>query len=137
MSADLKDSWFVIALPMSTVCERARYGLKRAPRAWFDILSLVLLANGLSSGMVELHEDRASAGRFLHYGTSWRAVSTNSPEPWFGESYASIALTSSGRECGVMDSLQISLYIVYIKKKIQKYKTNKIHKNHKIRKYQK
>ena len=87
--------------------------------------------------MVELHEGRASDGRFLHYGTSRRAASTNSPEPWFGESYASIALTSSGRECGVMDSFQISLYIVYIKKKIQKYKTNKNHKNQKIRKYKK
>ena len=75
--------------------------------------------------MVDLHNDRASAGRFLHYGTSWRAVSTKSPEPWFGESYASIALMSSGRECGVMVSLQISLYIDYIKKKIKKYKTYK------------
>ena len=98
---------------------------------------MVLEANGLSSGLVDLYKDRALAGRSLHYGTSWRAVSTNSLEPWFGESSASIALMSSRRESGVMVSLQISLYIVYIKKKIQKYKTNKIHKNHKIRKYQK
>ena len=63
------------------------------------------------------HKVRASAGRFLHYGTSWRAVSTNSPEPRFGESYASIALMSSRREYGDMVSLQISLYIFYIKKK--------------------
>ena len=86
---------------------------------------MVLEANGLSSGMEDLHKDRASAGRSLHYGTSSRAVSTNSPELWFGESYASIALTSSGRECGFMVSIQISFYIVYIKKKIEKYKTNK------------
>ena len=78
---------------------------------------MVLEANGLSSGMVDLHKDRASAGRFLHYGTSWRAISTHSPEPWFGESSASIALMSSRRKCGVMVSLQISLYIDYIKKK--------------------
>ena len=81
---------------------------------------MVLEANGLSSGMVDLHKDRASAGRFLHYGTSWRAVSTNSPEPWFGESYASIALTPSERECGVMVLLQISLYIsLYQKENIK------------------
>ena len=86
---------------------------------------MVLKANGLFSGMVDLHKDIASAGRFLHYGTSWRAVSTNSPEPWFGESYASIALMFSRRECGVIVSLQISLYIVYFKKKIEKYKTYK------------
>ena len=79
---------------------------------------MVLEANGLSSGMVDLHKDRASAGRSIHYGTSWKAVSTNSPEPWFGESSASFALMSSRRKCGVMVSLQISLYIVYIKKKI-------------------
>ena len=109
----------------------------RAPRAWFDILSLVLLANGLSSGMVELHEDRASAGRFLHYGTSWRAVSANSPEPWLGESYASIALTSSGRECGVMDSFQISLYIsLYQKENIKNINPTKTHKK-KFGKFQK
>ena len=79
---------------------------------------MVLEANGLSSGMVDLHKDGASASRSIHYGTYWKTVSTNSPEPWFGESYTSIALMSSGRECGVMVSLQISLYIDYIKKKI-------------------
>jgi hypothetical protein len=70
--------------------------------------------------MVELHKVRTSVGRCLHYGTSWRAVLTNSPEPWFGESYASIALTPSGRECGVMVLLQISLYIsLYQKENIK------------------
>ena len=78
---------------------------------------MVLEANGLSSGLVKHHKGKASAGRSLPYGTSWKAVSTNSQEPCFGESYASIALTPSERECGVMVLLQISLYIVYIKKK--------------------
>ena len=57
MSANLKDSWFVISLPMSSNCLRARYGLKMAPKAWFDILLLVLLANGFSCGFVEVPED--------------------------------------------------------------------------------
>ena len=43
----------------------------------------------------------------------------------FGKWSAGIDVMLSRRKGGVMVSLQISLYIVYMKKKIQKYKINK------------
>ena len=43
----------------------------------------------------------------------------------FGKWSADMDVMFSRRKGGVMVSLQISLYIVYMKKKIQKYKINK------------
>ena len=40
--------------PTHVYClKKALYGLKQAPRAWYDILSMFLLAYGFSKGVVE------------------------------------------------------------------------------------